>query len=195
MTMALSHGASPISAVPFASFADMIAQSIVTDVDLVVLHVHSLGDHLPWQIASLRKAGFGQPIVLVTEGDEADHIATVKHSLRLGASGHLSTRSTGLEMAITSLAFAYEGGTFAPLDLILSEDQGDQRASVSRSSAARGRRTHTARARLIFQALDPQPDDVADEPLVRLRRNAEAAALRKVSPRAVAAPNARRNKR
>jgi hypothetical protein len=108
---------------PHESVAEFIGQAIMSDVDVVVLHAHSMSDHLPQDIAAVREAGFDQPIILVTEDDEADQRDAVKKSLRLGASGHLSTRSTGIDMAISSFAFAHEGGTFAAMSLLLADEQ------------------------------------------------------------------------
>jgi len=194
MTIALSHADSPISATPFASFGDLLAQCAVADVDLIVLRSSSLDDHLPQQIASLRKAGFAQPIVLVTEDDEADQMAAVKHSLSLGASGHLSTRSTSIEMAITSFAFAFEGGTFAPLNLLLAEDQPERRKHTPRPSSPGARDAYGGRGRLTLPALGPQSEAASAEHPVRSRRNVEAGTTRKAGSRGVSGPHSKHDK-
>jgi DNA-binding NarL/FixJ family response regulator len=194
MTIALSQANSPISLIPFASFADLLGRCAIADVDLVVLRANTLEDYLPQQIASLRKAGFPQPIVLVTEDDEADQIAAVKHSLSLGASGHLSTRSTSIEMAITSLAFAYEGGTFASLNLLLSEDSPERRKPAPRSSGRGARETYGARNRLNVPASAPQSEIAAEEPRVKSRRIPESGTASKSRSTQARSPDTERDK-
>lgn len=141
ISTALSRGSTRISAAPFEDVAGFIARTATCDVDLVVLHGHSLGDHLPQDMTNLREAGFAQPVILVTE-EEASERDAVKQSLRLGASGHLSTRSTGIEMAISSFAFAHAGGTFAAMNLLLPDEQVVRDATALR--APRGRRRKPA---------------------------------------------------
>ena len=183
MTIALSQGGSPIAAMPYASFTDLIAKSTVGDVDLVVLHAHSLAELLPQQIAALRKAGFGQPLILVTDDDAADQMAAIRDSLRLGASGHLSTRSTSIDMAVTSFAFAQEGGTFAPLNLLLSEEQRGRTLPPARGGTARARRAAVASA-LFPLLLTQQPiSEPATPPLATHRRRAKTSTPRKTGPR------------
>lgn len=123
MTVALSHGNSPLRTIPYDSLAALIATPEKQALDLIVLNTHDLGHSLPEDIAALRKAGFVQPIVVVSENEMAGQMASVVTSLRLGASGHLPVQSTGIDMAISSFIFAHEGGTFAPVELLLAEDQ------------------------------------------------------------------------
>jgi len=139
ISTALSRGSTRISAAPYEDVAGFIARTATSDVDLVVLHGHSLGDHLPEDMTNLREAGFAQPVILVTEHEAAERDA-VKQSLRLGASGHLSTRSTGIEMAISSFAFAHAGGTFAAMNLLLSDEQEAPDAVALRTPRPRRRK-------------------------------------------------------
>ncbi|MCB8881754.1 hypothetical protein ACELLULO517_16010 [Acidisoma cellulosilytica] len=129
MSKALSQGASPILAVPFDDIGSLIEKRARLEIDLIVLHAQTMGDQLPQDIAALRAADLKQPIILVTGDEAGDQMANVKNSLRLGASGHLSRQSTGIDLAISSFAFAHQGGTFAPINLLLA-DGPDTRKSL-----------------------------------------------------------------
>lgn len=120
MTAALSHGTSPLRLTPYETAAAFIVSAKKESVDLIVLTAHDLGLHLPEDIVTLRAAAFQQPIVLVSPNEGTGEMAAVATSLRLGASGHLPLHSTGIDMAISSFVFAHEGGTFAPLELLLA---------------------------------------------------------------------------
>jgi DNA-binding NarL/FixJ family response regulator len=135
MTTALSQGISPLRLTPYENAAAFIVSAMNDGVDLIVLTAHDHGRHLPEDIITLRAAAFHQPIVLVSPNEAADQMAAVAASLRLGASGHLPLQSTGIEMAISSFVFAHEGGTFAPLQLLLAGQVPPRRAAPPRRGA------------------------------------------------------------
>lgn len=137
MTAALSHGASPLHLTPYENAAEFIVSAKHEGVDLIVLTAHDMGLHLPDDIVSLRAAAFQQPIVLVSPNEGTGEMAAVATSLRLGASGHLPLHSTGIDMAISSFVFAHEGGTFAPLELLLAGQAAPRRAALPRRAATR----------------------------------------------------------
>ncbi len=147
MSLALSQGPSPIVVTPFEYVTDFIAQPADARIDLIVLHAHTLSDQLPHDITALRRAGFQQPIVLVTQDGDAEQVMAVKQALRLGASGHLSTRSSSIEMAISSFAFAHEGGTFASMELLLTDEGLAEKPRSSRASGGRSRGPSARQAR------------------------------------------------
>jgi len=135
MTMALSQGASPLRLTPYENAAAFIVSAKNEGVDLIVLTAHDLGLHLPGDIVTLRAAAFRQPIVLISPNEGSGEMAAVAASLRLGASGHLPLRSTGIDMAISSFVFAHEGGTFAPLELLLAGQVPARRPAPPRRGA------------------------------------------------------------
>lgn len=137
MTAALSYGNSPIIAIPFGDISMFIEKSHVIRADLIVLHSQRMDGQLPLDIAALRAADLKQPIILVTGDDPYDQLTNVRNSLRLGASGHLSTQSTGIELAISSFAFAHQGGTFAPINLLLADGMNTRRIYASADRLAR----------------------------------------------------------
>lgn len=145
---ALSSGNSPISVTPYANVDELVTAVDRSEVDLVVIHDEDPERQLRKQISDLRKAEFDQPVILVTQGNFADQDAAFRNFYFAGASGFLSTQSTSIEMAISSFAFACEGGIFAPLSLLLSEasearsrQEADTAPVVKRrSGATRGRR-------------------------------------------------------
>jgi DNA-binding NarL/FixJ family response regulator len=91
-------------------------------VDLVVYHVHDLGSALVDEVSALQQATDGRPIVLLSDAEDANQIATIRDALKNGANGYVSTRTSTISMAVASLLFVQAGGTFAPLELLLSED-------------------------------------------------------------------------
>jgi DNA-binding NarL/FixJ family response regulator len=183
MTAALSGGGSPISAIPYESFTDLIAELAVAEFDLVVLHAHNFGEHLPQQIAAIRRSGFEKPIILLTADEEPEQMAAIRSSLRLGASGHLSTRSTGIEMAITSFAFAHEGGTFAPLNLLLADEVQARRLSSGHSSGPRGKRVPRSTPEGAVPRLARQPALDPNAPPGKDRRGPAARSHRSSAPK------------
>lgn len=120
ITAALSQDTSPLRLTPYEQASSFIVSTTTHEVDLIVLTTHDLGCDLPQDVLALRSAGFRQPIVLVSPNEATEELEAVAASLRLGACGHLPLRSTGIGMAISSLLFAYEGGSFAPLQLLLA---------------------------------------------------------------------------
>lgn len=159
ITTAISGSGSPISAIPYESFTDLVAELTVSDFDLVVLHADLFEDHLPQQIAAIRRSNFEKPIILLSADEDPGQMTVIRDSLRLGASGHLSTRTTGIEMAIASFAFAHEGGTFAPRNLLLSQDMAARRPPGARS-AMKARSRQVAPSRQTHpQATEKAPGD------------------------------------
>jgi DNA-binding NarL/FixJ family response regulator len=106
----------------YESVEDCLSGGGDPTVDLVVYHVHSLGSGLCDEVSALQQAIEGRPVVLLSDAEDANQIATIRDALKCGANGYVSTRTSTMSMAVASLLFVQAGGTFAPLELLLSED-------------------------------------------------------------------------
>jgi DNA-binding NarL/FixJ family response regulator len=113
-----------LALVPYASVDDCIAAADSDTLDLVVYHSHALGAALCDDIATLQRAVERRPIVLLSDAGEANQMGAIRDALRSGANGYVCTRTSSMSMAFASLLFVQAGGTFAPLELLLTEDAG-----------------------------------------------------------------------
>jgi DNA-binding NarL/FixJ family response regulator len=122
MSGALAATQPSLTLASYESVEDCISGSSDKAVDLVVYHVYELGSGLVDEVSALQQAIEGRPIVLLSDAEDANQIATIRDALRSGANGYVSTRTSTISMAIASLLFVQAGGTFAPLELLLSEE-------------------------------------------------------------------------
>ncbi len=106
----------------YESVGECIHRSDNAAVDLVVYHVHNIGHGLSDDISALQQAIEKRPIVLLSDAEDASEIATIRDALKSGANGYVCTRTSTLSMALASLLFVQAGGTFAPLELLLSAE-------------------------------------------------------------------------
>lgn len=91
--------------------------------DLIVFYLHASG---PSDTASLQKvsavaAAFpAVPLVVLSDAEDAQQLKTVRNTLKRGARGVISTRDTGLSVAVAAIRLVTAGGTFAPMEVLLS---------------------------------------------------------------------------
>ena len=109
-----------LSVQPFASVTQFLV-SEATEVDVIVLCARGSYDTCPQEIAVLHTAVVRMPVVILSDLEEHCQIDAIRNILRAGASGFISTRSMGLDMTLSAIRFVQSGGTFAPLDLLLSD--------------------------------------------------------------------------
>ena len=115
----------------YESVEDCIEKTDSESVDLVVYHVHSLGAGLVDEVSALQQSIEKRPIVLLSDAEDTNQIAAIRDALKTGANGYVCTRTSTMSMAVASLLFVQAGGTFAPLELLLSEEAGDTVAKES----------------------------------------------------------------
>ncbi len=113
-----------LSLAPYVSVEDCITKIDPATVDLVVYHSHALGAALCDDIAALQQVVDRRPIVLLSDAGEANQMGAIRDALRSGANGYVCTRTSSMSMAFASLLFVQAGGTFAPLELLLTEEAG-----------------------------------------------------------------------
>jgi DNA-binding NarL/FixJ family response regulator len=71
-------------------------------------------------VSAVCAAAADTPLVVFSDAEEAQHPKTVRMTLKSGARGFIPTRTTGLQMAAAAIRFVRAGGTFAPLNLLLT---------------------------------------------------------------------------
>lgn len=105
---------------PFASIQDCIDDAC-DDLDLIIYHSHSLDTACLESVVALRRAFGEAPLIVLSDADDAQQIKNIPDTLKSGAHGFISTRTTDISMAFAAIRFVQAGGTFAPLDLLLTE--------------------------------------------------------------------------
>jgi DNA-binding NarL/FixJ family response regulator len=107
---------------PFASVQGFLArQTDKFDLLIYFWHVNDASAMAAMQDVSVACAAAADtPLVVFSDAEEAQHPKTVRITLKSGARGFIPTRTTGLQMAAAAIRFVRAGGTFAPLNLLLS---------------------------------------------------------------------------
>jgi DNA-binding NarL/FixJ family response regulator len=122
MMSAFSAAHPALALTSYGSVEDCIAKIEPPIVDLIVYHSHALGLALCDDIAALQRTVEGRPIVLLSDAGEANQMGAIRDALRSGANGYVCTRTSSMSMAFASLLFVQAGGTFAPLELLLTDE-------------------------------------------------------------------------
>ena len=105
---------------PFVSVAEFVQTGDGT-FDLVIFYSHASYDLCLQEIATIRLAMDTAPLIMLSDLEDSHQLNTIRGALRAGANGFISTRSTGLAMTLSAIRFVQAGGTFAPLEMLLSD--------------------------------------------------------------------------
>jgi DNA-binding NarL/FixJ family response regulator len=89
--------------------------------DLIIFYSHASYDVCLQEIAAIRHALEAAPLIMLSDLEDSHQLNTIRGALRAGANGFISTRSTGLAMTLSAIRFVQAGGTFAPLEMLLSD--------------------------------------------------------------------------
>jgi len=114
-----------LTVIPFASLQDCVARQS-GDFDLFIYFWHTNEASAVTALQGLSAAAValeGIPLVVLSDAEDAPHPKTVRTTLKSGARGFIPTRTTGIQMTAAAIRFVRAGGTFAPLDLLLSSRQ------------------------------------------------------------------------
>jgi DNA-binding NarL/FixJ family response regulator len=120
----------------FASVEDFLAAEDA-EVDVVILYSHRANDACLHEIATISEARETVPVIILSDLEESHQVSTIREALRAGASGFISTRSMGLGMTLSAIRFVQSGGTFAPLDILLSDQTPAQPAQPAQDTPYR----------------------------------------------------------
>jgi DNA-binding NarL/FixJ family response regulator len=89
------------------------------DFNLIVLYLHA-SEYQPLElIRTLREAHSDATLFLISDLDYQTSPDFIRAAWRLGARGFVSTKTTGLTLALSAIRFVQAGGFFAPVDAML----------------------------------------------------------------------------
>jgi len=123
LTQALRTLHPELSIVPFGSVADCIG-SDTDDLHLILYYSHSesSSEMLVLQhVKELRQACANTPIIVLSDARTALQPRNIRNALNSGAQGFIPTSITEMSAAVAAIRFVKDGGTFAPLDLLLTQ--------------------------------------------------------------------------
>ncbi|MBS0558650.1 MAG: response regulator transcription factor [Proteobacteria bacterium] len=105
--------------------------------DLIIYYAHAadVSDAvLTQRIASAHEAFPDIPLIVLSDAEDAHQPKTIRRTLKSGAHGLIPTRTTGIPVAVAAIQFVKAGGTFAPLDLLLTgrSERHSQQTDASR---------------------------------------------------------------
>ena len=108
----------------FAMSAFATIQECILDTshkfDVVMYYSHSGEMEIMQNIAAIRQAFESVPLVVLSDAEDAHLPKAICSTLKQGAQGFIPTRSLGIPMIVAAIQFVKAGGTFAPLDLLLT---------------------------------------------------------------------------
>jgi len=104
---------------PFSTAKDCMlnANSVF---DLIIYYSHASETESMDDIASLRRSFDTVPLIVLSDAQDAHHPKVIYSTLKQGAHGFIPTRTMGIPMIVAAIRFVKAGGTFAPLDLLLT---------------------------------------------------------------------------
>jgi DNA-binding NarL/FixJ family response regulator len=105
---------------PFVSVTEFV-RADNSAFDLIIFYSHASYDVSLQEIAAIRQALEAAPLIMLSDLEDSHQLNTIRGALRAGANGFISTRSTGLAMTLSAIRFVQAGGTFAPLEMLLSD--------------------------------------------------------------------------
>jgi DNA-binding NarL/FixJ family response regulator len=109
-----------LSIYPFLSVRDFIAKNSAS-IDLVVLYSRSSYEESLQGLSEIRSNFETMPLIMLSDLEGSEQINAVRGALRAGANGFISTRTTGLSMTMSAIRFVKAGGTFAPVEMLLTD--------------------------------------------------------------------------
>ena len=114
-----------LTILPFASVEDCIGNDM-NGIDLIVYYPHADDASeaaAARNVATIRGAFPDIPLVLLSDAEEGEQPGTLRSALKSGAQGFIPTRTTGIAVTAAAMRFVKAGGTFAPLDLLMTARQ------------------------------------------------------------------------
>jgi DNA-binding NarL/FixJ family response regulator len=108
--------------VAFGNVRDCI-RSAPSDLDVILYYCHDDGsfEHETLQhVKRLRQAFSNVPVVVLSDAKSALRPRNIRNALNSGAQGFIPTLTTEVPVALAAIRFVKDGGTFAPLDLLLA---------------------------------------------------------------------------
>jgi DNA-binding NarL/FixJ family response regulator len=122
LIMVFRGGHPDLFVVPFATVADCV-QADPGDLDVILYYSHDDGlaeNPVLQQVKALRHAFSNVPIVVLSDAKSALLVGNIRDALNSGAQGFISTLTSEVPSLPAAIRFVKDGGTFAPLDLLLA---------------------------------------------------------------------------
>ena len=134
------RGANPgLFMVPFATVADCV-HADPGDLDVILYYSHDdgLAENLVIEhVKALRHAFSNVPIVVLSDARSALLVGNIRNALNGGTPGFIPTMTSELPGVLAAIRFVKDGGTFAPLDLLLAGGTDQVSAKSERPAANR----------------------------------------------------------
>ena len=111
-----------MSLIPFTSVGDCLSYA-PTNLHLILYYSHGSETcemSLPQHVKELRQAFSHTPIIVLSDARTALQPRQVRSVLNSGAQGFIPTAITEISAAVAAIRFVRDGGTFAPLDVLLT---------------------------------------------------------------------------
>jgi DNA-binding NarL/FixJ family response regulator len=103
------------------------------DFSLIIVYLHGVQTPLLQELPRLRKAFDRSSLFLITDLDHDKHPHLLTAAMQAGARGFVSTKTTGISLALSAIDFVQAGGFFAPLDPLFGASPIPSRQGASRS--------------------------------------------------------------
>ena len=137
LIQALRTSHSELLLVPFASVDDCLSRAPI-GLQLILYYSHgedACETLVQQHVKKLREAFGNTPIIVLSDAKAALQPSSIRNALNSGAQGFIPTSITEISAAVAAIRFVKDGGTFAPLDLLLTHRQ--RPASVAAGAPAR----------------------------------------------------------
>lgn len=111
-----------LSIVPFITVQECVGEAR-GDLDLIIYYSHASDVSeagTVHNVSAVRQAFPSVPLIVLSDAEDAQQPKTIRSALKSGAHGFIPTRTTGIPIALAAIRFVKAGGTFAPLDLLLT---------------------------------------------------------------------------
>ena len=88
--------------------------------DVILYCNHAAGIVGRIDISNVRRTLPFAPLIILSDAEDAGQPHVISSAMKQGARGFIPTQTTGIPMIIAAIRFVWAGGTYAPLDLLLS---------------------------------------------------------------------------
>ena len=122
LTKALDGLHSQISIVSFATVKDCIAEGRA-DLDLIIYYLHGTEASeatITQTISAISQAYPTIPVIVFSDADGMQQSKIMRTILKSGARGFVPTLTASLPITLAAIRFVNAGGTFVPVDLLLT---------------------------------------------------------------------------
>lgn len=127
LSMALQATHPDLLIVPFDSVSACL-QTDRRDFDAILYCAHddrSSEHQMLHCVAELKQAFAVTPVVVLSDSQAALQPQSIRNALKCGVRGFIPTINTRVPSVLAAIRFITDGGTFAPLDLLLPSDAGE----------------------------------------------------------------------